>query len=334
MRKLLAIALLFMLIATTFAFAAGEAEEAAEGEIAGDITLYTSVPQGIVDRIQADFMDRYPEINLEVFRGPTGDIMTRIATEQEAGEIQGDVVWVAEPSTYEIWKDDGVLQQFEPAESDELADDMKDPDRYYYAGRQINMVIGYNPNEVDNPPTNWSDLVDEDYGTMGFPTPLNSGAAVAAVAALADRYGWDYLESFAENGGVQVSNNGTVRDRIVTGEYGAGVFLDYMARQAEADGSPMSHVWPEDGAVFIPSPLAIFEDSENAEAAELFVDYILSMEGQETVVREGNFYPVRPDVDPPEGAPGLDELSSLPIDWADVAENAEEIEDRWTEIFE
>lgn len=299
----------------------------------GKITLYTSVPQPIADKIQADFQSKFPNITLEVFRAGTSAVVTKIATEKEAGAIQADLVWVAEPSTYEDFKEQGLLLQFTPKGADELLPGMADPEGYYYAGRLINMIIGYNT-AVEPKPTSWTDLLKPEYqGKLGFPSPLRSGAAQATVKTLVDQFGWEYFEQFKANGGVQVKNNSTVRDQLSAGELSVGVLLDYMVRGAKAKGSPIDYVWPAEGAVFIPSPIAIFKASSNVEAAQTFVEYIISQEGQQTLVELGSFVPVRGDVEPPAGVPAVSDIKRLPTDWKAVREQRQELKDRWVAIF-
>jgi iron(III) transport system substrate-binding protein len=322
----------FLLLGFGLLFAGGGQEVDTEG-LGGTITLYTSVPQPIADKIQVDFQSKFPAITLEVFRSGTSAVTAKIATEKEAGAIQADLVWVAEPSTYEDFKDQDLLLKFTPAEAKNLPKEMKDPDGYYYAGRLINMIIGYNTG-LSSPPKRWPDLTKPEYGNkLGFPSPLRSGAAEAAVKTLADKYGWDYFENFKANGGVQIANNSMVRDMLATGELMVGVLLDYMVRGAKAKGSPMDYVWPEDGAVFIPSPIAVFNASKNPEAAKVFVDYVISQEGQKTMVELGDFIPVRTDVEPPAGAPSLGKIKKLPTDWKAVQEMRQDTKDRWTALF-
>lgn len=299
----------------------------------GTITLYTSVPQPIVDRLQAEFSESYPQITLDVFRSGTSAVITKLMTEKEAGSIMADLLWVAEPSTYELLDEQGLLYQFTPKEASALSESMKDPQGCYYAARQINMVIAYNPQKVKNPPTSWKDLIEGDYGKMGFPTPLRSGAALASVSTIVDTYGWDYFEAFKAKGGIQVKSNSTSRDMVVTGELDVGVLLDYMVRPLKAKGSPIEYVWPEEGTVFIPSPIAILKNSKNYEASRLFVDYILSPEGQQVVVEVGDFYPVREDVAPPAGAPDLGSVPCMDTDWVSVKDSTDTIYARWSEIF-
>jgi len=327
---------LAMLLAVSLSFAAGGQEKksrsSGKAEVSGKIILYTSVPQPIADKIQAGFQSKYPSITLDVFRSGTSSVVAKLMTEKEAGSILADLVWVAEPSTYEDFKDQNMLYKFTPEEAKGLSADMKDPEGYYYAGRLINMIIAYNTLLVKNPPRSWKDILNSKY-KLGFPTPLRSGAAIAAVETLVDRFGWNYFEKFKALGGKQVKSNSTVRDMIVTGELSVGVTLDYMIRPLIKKGSPINYVWPEEGAVFIPSPIAILNSSKNKKAAEVFVNYILSKEGQETLVKMGSFIPVRKDVAPPEGAPALDKIEKLPTDWRKVKEDRQSLKDKWMKIF-
>lgn len=328
--KYLVIAVL--LFSSSMLFAAGE-PEAATGALGGTITLYTSVPQPIADKIQVDFQTKFPDITLDVFRSGTSAVTAKVATEKEAGEIQADLVWVAEPSTYEDYKDQDLLLKFTPAEAKNLPAEMQDPEGYYYAGRLINMIIGYNTS-VASPPAKWQDLLKPEYkGKLGFPSPLRSGAAIASVKTLVDKFGWKYFDDFKANGGLQIANNSTVRDMLATGELAVGVLLDYMVRGAKAKGSPVDYVWPEEGAVFIPSPIAIFKNSKNIEAAKVFVNYVLSEEGQATMVKLGNFCPVRTDVTPPVATPALGKIKKLPTNWKGVKEKRQDTKDRWSVLF-
>lgn len=332
MRKFMIVASLIASVAA-LGFATGAAEEEMEGP-GGIVTLYTSVPQSIIDRIQADFMAQYPNIELEVFRAGTGSVVAKIATELEAGQILADLIWVAEPSTYESFKDRGILLEFTPSEVSALADGMADPEGYYYAGRLINMIIGYNTEAVDTPPETWEDLLSNAYGgPKAMASPVTSGAALAAAYAIGREYGETYFSEFKDNDGEQARSNGTVRDSLATGEYTTGIVLDYMMRSRIESGSPVGYVWPEDGAVFIPSPIAIINTSENIEAAKVFVDYALSAQGQQTLVELGNFIPVRTDVDPPLNAPRVNEINSIEIDWTTLNEQAKSVRDTWTQLF-
>jgi iron(III) transport system substrate-binding protein len=311
------------------------ASPAAAVEAKGKITLYTSVPQPIADKIQSDFQTRFPGVTLDIFRSGTSEVVAKIMTEKTGGEIIADLVWVAEPSTYEDFKAQDLLLKYTPTEAATLSDEMKDKDGYYYAGRLINMVIAYNT-ATDPKPTSWKDLLSPAYkGKLAFPSPLNSGAAEGAVKTLADHpnFGWKYFDDLKANGAKQASNNSTLRDQIASGEFKVGVLLDYMVREVKPKGAAIDFVWPDEGAVFIPSPIAILKTTKNPAAAKAFLDFVLSKQGQETMVKLGFFIPVRADVTPPEGAPSLDKIKRLATDWKAVTRDRQATKDKWTELF-
>jgi iron(III) transport system substrate-binding protein len=295
----------------------------------GAALIYTSVPQNVIDILQAAYERDNPGYRLEVFRGGTAAVLTRIAAERQAGAIAADLVWVADPSEIIGLKDEGLLLEHVSEHTQALPPEFRDPDDQYFAGRVLGMVIAYNTlmvDEADRPQT-WRDLLEPRFQDVtGFPTPENSGAAMVTVGALLQNpeFGEEFLRALGENGMRQLQNNGAAAQMTATGELHAAVGLDFQIRALREEGSPIDYVYPADGGVFIPSPIAIFNTSQNQAAARHFVDYILSERGQETLVREANFIPVRQDVEGPEGGPAAD-ITQLPLDPDFIAANRERI---------
>jgi iron(III) transport system substrate-binding protein len=339
-RKITALISLFFALAVTInysvqAIAAPAPKSTGTSAPSGKITLYTSVPQDIVDRLQTDYKAKFPAVTLDVFRAGSSEVEAKMAAERQAGSIQADLVWVAEPSTYEDFKNQGILLKFAPAEANILPSEMKDKDGYYFAGRLINMIVAFNI-KANPKPAAWKDLLNPAFkGKLGFPTPVSSGAAEASVRTLADTqgFGWDYFKQFRANGGKQIKNNSAMQEQLSTGELLVGVLLDFMIRDAKSKGSPVDYVWPAEGAVFIPSPIAVIKTSKNPETAKAFVDYLLSKDGQNSMVKLGNFIPVRPDVPGPAGTPSLGQIKRLTTDWRTVREKRQDTKDQFEAIF-
>lgn len=293
------------------------------------VLLYTSVPEEIMRELEAAFEEAHPGITLDVFRATTGDVDARIATEQQAGGVRADVLWLAEPSSYEGFKADGVLAPYAPPEPDAIPPEYVDPDGFYVAARVINMVVAWNTDAVPQGLRDWADL----YRVRGaFPAP-SSGAALAAVKGLAGEVDQNFFTRFAEAGGVQVPSQGAARDAIVAGEYDAAGVLDYMIREAKAAGSPVDLAYPDSGTVVIPSPVALTASAANPQAARVFLDFLLSREGQELVVKVGGFYPARTDVAKPSDAPDLDSIKTITVDWKALTGEAPEIVRDWQKLF-
>lgn len=317
---------------------AGEDHDAPSGEV----VLYTSMPDSVVNRLAGVIERRFPDlegvywvslgsgITLRVERGRTGDIERKIAAELAAGGVQADIIWLAEPSPYETYKEMALLARYQPPADAPIPQSYIDPDGFYVAGRIISMVLASNTALRDDPPADWPDL--HEIQRTAFPSP-ESGAARATIAALIAKYGAEFFDKLAAAGGKSVASNGTARDGVVAGDFAAVAVLDYMARQAQADGGDVAFAFPAGGTVLIPSPIAILANSPNPEAARVVVDFILSRSGQEIVVQLGSFYPARSDVAPPEGAPPLDSITALDVDWKALAADTAAISAMWENIF-
>jgi iron(III) transport system substrate-binding protein len=105
-----------------------------------------------------------------------------------------------------------------------------------------------------------------------------------------------------------------------------------MIYDLQKSGAPVDFVWPTDGAVSIPSPVAIIKGSKNIEASKAFVDFTLSKKGQELLVKDG-VIPVRPDVAPPKGMPTADKIKMIPVPFQWAADNASTIRETFEKIM-
>lgn len=274
-----------------------------------NILLYTSVPIEIITRLQAAFEEEHPDIKLDIFRSGTGTIAAKIAAEREAGRILADLVWVADYTYLEDLKRMDLLYRYLPPEADNVPAALIDPDGYYAGGRVFTMVIAYNTNLVTDPPRTWIDLLDPKWrGELVTGNPEYSGSNVVAAAMLGLEYGLPYFYGLRENNMAVVRGNSEAASAVIAGEYMIGLTLDNVVREQQGLGLPIDMVYPEDGPIFLLSPVGIMATSERLEQAKVFAGYILSVEGQQALVELGNYLPVRLDVEGPAGAPSLTEL--------------------------
>ncbi|RKX72975.1 MAG: hypothetical protein DRP87_19730, partial [Spirochaetes bacterium] len=255
------------------------------------ITLYTSVPQNIIDNIKKDFESRNPDINLEIYRSGTNKVLAKLTAEKDAGNIKADVIWVADFSVYENLKEDNLLRPYQAPEAKYLPKEYYDSEGYYYGARLINMVLGYNTRFLrgNNIPDSWFDLLDPRFkNKVGSSSPDRSGAFFVTTGAFATTpgLGWEYFEKFAKQNPASDSNTGIAK-KIATGELLMGFVLDYKIRKMKQKGSPIDFVWPKEGAVMVPSPIGIISTTDNFEASKRFVNYSISREGQHEFAQNG-----------------------------------------------
>jgi len=304
----------------------------------GTVVLYTSVPTDIIDEVKAEFEKRQPGVELDIFRSGTGTVMGKIYEEIEAGRIRADVIWVADFTVGEELKNAGHLLKYESPQAAEIMPSLKDKDGYYCAARLLNMIIAYNTNEVKDKPTSYRDLLNPNYkGKVGLADPSYSGAALYTVATLvqSEEFGWDYFSRLYENEMQIIESNTPLNQAIVDGELWLGITIDFMARglKIKDPDVPIDYVFPEEGAVLVPSPIAITKDSQNVAGAKAFVDFILSKEGQELMSAQG-VAPVRLDVTPPSGIPTITQMKIIPSNAAEILKLKEDTKRIFAELFQ
>ena len=301
----------------------------------GTLVLYTSQPDALLAEMIAVFNESYPDIEVETFRSGTTEVINRLQAEFAAGDPQPDVLLVANSIVMSRLAADGRLMAYEDAPVEPYDPAFYDPDMMHFGTKLITTGIIYNTELVDEAPTSWQDLAaDAAAGQVIMPSPLYSGAAAYHVGTLTalDGFGWDYYEALAGNDAIAGRGNGSVREAVSTGQNAYGVIIDFMTFNARAAGSPVDFVFPAEGVTAITEPVAILSTARNVEAAQAFVDWLLSVEGQEFAAAQG-YLPAHPDVPGPEAFPPLSEITVLSVDPAVLLENDEAMKRQFADLF-
>lgn len=274
----------------------------AAGGTSTTLRLYTSVTQDTVDAVLAVLAEQRPDLKVEVFRAPTGELDARIASELRSGGIQADVLWATDPLSTQRYAADGLLAPLTGADLAAVPAGFRSDT--FVGTRLLNLVIVAGA-AVEQPPTSWSSLADAAYaGGIALPDPGFAGSAFAALGyfATTDGYGLDYYRALEHNGADQLQAVGDVITAVAEGRYAAGISLDKPIRDAIAKGAPIRLVWPEPGAIALYSPAAVFATSPRQATAVELVEFLVSLDGQAAIAGTG-WQPVRDDVAWPHGGP-------------------------------
>jgi len=297
----------------------------------GVVTVYTSVPQELIDQFKAEF-EKKSHAEVKVYRAVTNDILAKLKAEKEAGGVAADVVWVADTASAQLLKEQNYLQKYDSPEAAALAPSMKDPQGYYYGSRVINMVLAYHT-KVEKPES-WNDLLKPQYkGKIGIPA-VSSGTSYTFVGALASQpdFGWKFFEQMKANGGMQVKANKDATQKLASGEFQLAVILDYMIKDLKDKGSPVDYVIPKEGAIMVVSPIALLDGAKNPAGGKQFIDFTLAREGQELLMKQ-NVVTVRTDLTPVPGVPMVADIKAFPIPDQYLNEAREEINSKFEAIF-
>ena len=108
------------------------------------------------------------------------------------------------------------------------------------------------------------------------------------------------------------------------------ILEENILKLAATKKEPLKVVYPGDGVIVVPSPIAIMSTTKNPDGAKAIVDWWLSKEGQQAVVK-GWMHSVRADVEPPTGAPALKTFidKAVKIDWQKLADNNAQIKEQF-----
>jgi len=312
----------------------GDQAEAAAAP-SGTVTLYTSESEDDVNALAGDFMKRTPGVTVKIFRAGTGPVEAKIQAEEQAGRIQADLLWFADPGFLHALSVKGQLAAYAPPASRGVPRSLHYDGNQYHEVRLIFNVIGYNTLAVHFKPTSWWDLTKSRYrGRAGMPNPFVSGAAFAQVGTFASMkaFGWGYYRALKQNDVQVIQANGDVLQKLASGEVVVAQIVDFFVRHAKADGSPVDYIVPSEGAMIIPTPIAIVKETPNLAAAQAFVNYLYTPAAQALFVQR-SYIPVLPGVPLPPGVPFLASIKTVSPDLQYVAQHREDIKRTFTEIF-
>ena len=308
-------------------------------DVEGKVVIYTSIYQFVIDMMSEQLKAEFPNLEVEFFYGGTGSLQTKLAGEMETGTLGCDMMLVAEPAYSLELKEGGWLEPME-ADSSKLRFEY-DEEGYWYPVRVCNMVLAYNPEKysAEELPGSFYDFANDASvkGMISMGNPLTSGTTMAAVAALSDKYGYDFFKALGENG-VMIESGSTALAKLQTGECKEIMILEEsVLKVRKEEGSKLACIYPSDGNIMIPSTvMTVAEDRSanmNIEACQAITDWLLSEEGQKYVL-EGYMHSVFAGMkEVPFDSIDTDGLieTDMGVDWVRCYKDREEIRTQFQE---
>jgi iron(III) transport system substrate-binding protein len=300
----------------------------------GKLVLYTSQPDKDAQQTVDAFRKAHPNVQVEIFRSGTTEIMGKLAAEFAAGAPRPDLLLIADAVSMEQLKGDNRLEAHPGARTEGFQTGAIDPERFYFGTKLITTGIAYNT-AAKVKPESWADLMKPEFkGQISMPSPLYSGAAAIMLSAFAERsdLGWPFFDALRANDAAAVRGNGAVLRSVATGEKAYGVLVDFMALNAKAKGSPIEFVFPKEGVPAVTEPVAILRTSQNKEAARAFIDFILSDEGQRLAVSQG-YVPAKAGIKGPAWLPEGTEINVMSKDLKAVLKRTEADKKQFADKF-
>ncbi len=320
----------------TFATAADQALiDAAKRE--GEAVWYTTQIIDQFARPAAEAFQKKYGVKVTPVRADNAQISFRVLNEGAAGKLQADVIDGTAAST--ALQKAGFIMKWQPDSAARLAPEHRDRNGYWTATNLYIMTPGFNTSLVPKgtEPKTFADLLDPKWkGKMAWSAPSSTYQTANFVglvlADMGEQKGRDYLAKLGKQSIYEV--NGSARqvlDLTIAGEYPLALMIfNHHTVISAAQGAP-SHWIAMQPALATLSIVSVTQGGPHPNAGKLFVDYLVSTEGQK-LFAEAGYIPVDPDT-PPKNP----ELRPDGKTFRAIAMNPEELQDNlayWKKTYD
>jgi len=299
----------------------------------------TAPGEGFPKFMQA-FKAKYPFLDVDTgfYAAPTGRVLARVKAEIEARNVTFDVVLAANLAAFADMAQKGELMRYDSPEYAALPAGGKAPGLWGTA-QVIGIIMAYNRNllAAADVPKAWADLLAPAF--KGKKIAIQNAAAGTAFNQFYELervLGLDYLKRLGRQELVIMATSAQVSDAIIRGEVMVGATVDHWrAFEPDAIKAGIAPVYPAEGMPVALAPVAILAGATHPNAAKLFIDFILSKEGQTLLDSQlYGMYSLRADVPAPAGQRPLAETHPLlPADLADYEKASAEFPQHFEALF-
>jgi iron(III) transport system substrate-binding protein len=275
------------------------------------LVIYTGVERAAAQILINAFGKKYPFIAAETVRASSSKLATRLDAEIEANRVQGDVIELSLIYLTTSLQQRGELMQYDSPEYANYPGAYSAPG-YWAASGVSNIIILINTRKVDeaNIPQSWWDLTKpywKDKLTIDNLEVSGTGYNWLTAIVANESLGWKFIEALGRNRPGLERGHAGMAQKVAAGEYaGAAEMSDFHLKNLRdaAASVPLRGVWPKEGVPSEPWTAAILKRAPHPNAARLFLDFLLSQEGQALYVQTMGWTSARADV----ALPGFKEM--------------------------
>jgi len=295
--------------------------EGSEGD--ADLTIYSGRAESLVAGLISDF-EESSGLTVEVRYAETPELAAQLL--EEGDSTSADVFFSQDGGALGALSKEGLFTELPSQVINQVDPKYRASDSTWVGVSGRARVFVYNPDEVE-PPQSVYELAEPEWaGKVGYaPTNASFQSFVTAMRVLdGEEKTREFLIGLKENGRTY-EDNGVTLDAVEAGEISLGLVNHYylFERQAEAGDTPlntqMAFAEPGDPSSLVNvAGVGILESSDDNAAAEEFVTYLLSDEGQQFFATTTYEYPLVKGIEAAEGVPPLESIQGPKIDLSDL----------------
>jgi iron(III) transport system substrate-binding protein len=268
----------------------------------GKLMIYTSLNADEFDVVLKDFSTKYPDVKVEFYRGDSESVTQKGLTEFRAKTYIPDILETNDVNISQLMSE-GVIGNYVSPSAASYPPGAKDPDGGYVAARLNLIVIAYNTNLVkkEDAPKGWNDLLDAKWAGKIAVEPDDWPLLAYSTKVWDEAKAQDFWTKLAKQNVRVVKGHTELANFLVAGEFAVSpTVYAHRVLSLQDKKAPIEMV-KTDTAFAFPHVISIAKNAPHPNAAKVFIDWYLSEDGQNALVKAGRI-PVRPGIKTkPEG---------------------------------
>lgn len=323
--KPVAIALLFVLV--YFSAKNSESSDSTVVEKAkteGELVWWSTMAQDQSQKVIDAFMKKHPYLKATYWRSGSNGVHNKIMTEARANRHAWDVVTYSTEFVQQL-KEKNLIAAYDSTERKEYGQDLRDDKGYWTAIYALPIGLGYNTNLVkkEEVPRSYGELLEAK--NRGWKISIDNEGENLLIG-LMKAWGRDkalqYMKKLAKQDLVPGRGNTRRAQAVAAGEFPLLIGYTHSIEWFKLQGAPIDWVNLEPAVIQI-NAVMLSAHSAHQNAGKLFIDFMLSKEGQ-TLLQSFHRVTTRHDVKPEPARliEGFKRVVLSPEDHQNLAENA------------
>lgn len=262
----------------------------------GMLTFNASLSVSDFKAVGDAFMKKYPFIKFEYWRVGSSTLnLQKNLMDKRAGKMVADVLQI-NGSDINIFRREGLMQMHVSSETKDWPKGFRDPEGYWNAYYTSNNAWVYNTKMVNEKdvPKSYDDFLDPKWkGNIGF-ADSETEWYEGMMQFMGREKALPFMKRFADQ--IKIYSGKTLAMQLMaSGEFPIAKGILHRAVDMIKMGAPIKVISLSTPTLAGMRVLMLTVDAPHPNAGKLFIDFMLSKEGQETLVKI-NYHPVRMDV--------------------------------------
>ncbi len=311
---------IFLLPVTSWSVSSPKVIEGAKKE--RSLTFWSVMNLSQSKLVVSNFEKKYPFISVKLIRTGGGAMLGRVLKEHRSGKHSWDVI-LGRGSMYSTLMKEKLLAPYRSHEADKIPREYVDNKGYWSAYYAIPFGLGYNTQLVkkEDVPKTYEDLLHPRWNGKKISIDTEAfGLLAGLIKGWGKKKAITYFRKLAEQQPVLNRGNSFRTQLAMAGEFPLVIAYATSIQRYTSRGAPIDWVPLEPVPVQL-NPVMLGAHARHPNAAKLFIDFVLSSEGQRLLVKFRRV-PVRRGVrpNPPRLFSGYQQIVMNPERYSDLSQ--------------